>query len=56
VATYSVKKPVWSWFGSATRARPKSQIYRHIDVVDSKVVIDLNDHSFHANTETFPRI
>jgi len=28
VATYSVKKPVWSWFGSATRARPKSQIYK----------------------------
>lgn len=26
VATYSVRKPVWSWFGSATRARPKSHI------------------------------
>ena len=28
VATYSVKKPVWSWSGSATRAKPKSQIFR----------------------------
>lgn len=26
VATYSVKKPVWSCSGSATRAKPKSQI------------------------------
>jgi hypothetical protein len=26
VATYSVRKPVWSWSGSATRANPKSQI------------------------------
>lgn len=26
VATYSVKKPVWSCSGSAIRARPKSQI------------------------------
>lgn len=28
VATYSVKKPVWSCSGSAIRARPKSQIWR----------------------------
>lgn len=27
VATYSVRKPVWSWTGSAIRARPKSQIW-----------------------------
>lgn len=27
VATYSVRKPVWSCSGSATRAKPKSQIY-----------------------------
>ena len=27
VATYSVKNPVWSWLGSATRANPKSQIW-----------------------------
>lgn len=26
VATYSVRKPVWSWSGSATLANPKSQI------------------------------
>ena len=26
VATYSVRKPVWSCSGSAIRARPKSQI------------------------------
>ncbi|TNN58175.1 hypothetical protein EYF80_031608 [Liparis tanakae] len=26
VATYSVRNPVWSWSGSATRAKPKSQI------------------------------
>lgn len=28
VATYSVKKPVWSCSGSAIRARPKSQIWQ----------------------------
>lgn len=28
VATYSVRKPVWSCSGSAIRARPKSQIWR----------------------------
>ena len=28
VATYSVKNPVWSCSGSATRARPKSQIWK----------------------------
>lgn len=28
VATYSVRNPVWSWSGSATRAKPKSQICR----------------------------
>lgn len=28
VATYSVRNPVWSWSGSATRAKPKSQIWR----------------------------
>lgn len=27
VATYSVRKPVWSCSGSAIRARPKSQIW-----------------------------
>jgi hypothetical protein len=27
VATYSVRNPVWSYCGSATRAKPKSQIY-----------------------------
>ena len=27
VATYSVRNPVWSCVGSATLARPKSQIY-----------------------------
>ena len=29
VATYSVRNPVWSCSGSATRARPKSQICTH---------------------------
>lgn len=28
VATYSVRKPVWSCSGSAIRARPKSQIWK----------------------------
>jgi len=27
VATYSVRVPLWSWVGSAMRAKPKSQIY-----------------------------
>ena len=30
VATYSVRNPVWSWAGSATRASPKSQICRKL--------------------------
>ena len=29
VATYSVKNPVWSCLGSATRANPKSHIYKY---------------------------
>ena len=36
VATYSVRKPVWSCSGSATRARPKSQILRSQVVFSSR--------------------
>ena len=38
VATYSVRKPVWSCSGSATRASPKSQILRSHVVFSSRLL------------------
>lgn len=38
VATYSVRNPVWSWSGSATRAKPKSQICRREETEQRKTV------------------
>ena len=47
VATYSVKNPVWSWSGSATLARPKSQILR------SQVVFSKRFEGFKSLCRTF---
>ena len=41
VATYSVRKPVWSWSGSATLAKPKSQIWKREETYVNKCYLIL---------------
>lgn len=50
VATYSVKKPVWSWLGSATRASPKSQICKctHTAFTVNKIIILKHQTTFNS--------
>lgn len=55
VATYSVRKPVWSCSGSAMRARPKSQIWKPTQAAKLAAPGPMPEQSYrHATAHTVP--